>query len=108
MIVVLTDARRFLFTMRQNIQHDHALMVPALFCEDMSPRPKNSYYLPHAFPGFSINLQVAGCCPTAGPLVVSLEFLSIEVFCIKAYYHSNRVTVSLKDSTTRHRTQDNT
>jgi hypothetical protein len=42
MIVVTPSAMRadFLFTMRQNIQYDQTLMVPALFCEDVSQAQK--------------------------------------------------------------------
>ena len=65
------------------------LMVPALFCKDISPRLNKTHmgdYWPHTLPRAS-QLQVAGCCPTevdAIPLVVNLKSLSIEVICIKA------------------------
>jgi hypothetical protein len=48
--------------MRQNIQYDQTLMVPALLCEDMFPRLKKTHmrdYWPHTLLWAS-QLQVAG------------------------------------------------
>src|SRR6266849_6655950 len=86
-----THSHRRQFTMRQNIQNDQTLMVPAiqLFCEDMLPRLKQTHmrdYWPHTLLWAS-QLQVAECCPTevdAGP-VANLKSLSIEAICIKPY-----------------------
>jgi hypothetical protein len=70
-------------------------MVPVLFCDDMCPRLKKTHmqdYWPHTPLLWASQLQVAGCCPTEVMLVPWLL----------------AINVSLKDSTTRHRTENNT
>jgi hypothetical protein len=72
--------------MRQNIQYDQTLMVPTLFCEDMCPRLTCEIIILILL--WPSRLQVAICCPTevdAGPLIVDLKYLSIEVIYIEAY-----------------------
>jgi hypothetical protein len=90
MIVVMHIRANFYTTRQNTIQYDQTLMVPALICEDISPRLKKTHSarLLASYAPVGSQLQVTGCCPTgvdAIPLVVNLKSLSIEVICIKAY-----------------------